>query len=196
MLAAGVNVALGTDSIWSAGSARLFDVMRVAAVVHNASSPAYWTWPQADAIVRAATLGGAASARLGEKTGSLEIGKEADLVLFDTTSYNFLPFNDPAKHLAYSENGSSVDTVLVGGEVVVRNRKLTKVDEQEVLGKLREIAPVVTKQLSSEEQLAQRTLEHYYAEINRRCNLESIGLNRYIEAEEEWLDELASARFA
>jgi 5-methylthioadenosine/S-adenosylhomocysteine deaminase len=196
MLAAGVNVGLGTDSIWSAGSARLFDVMHMAAVVHNASSPAYWTWLKADAIMRAATLGGAASARLGETTGSLEVGKEADIVLFDTTGYNFLPFNDPAKHLAYSENGSSVHTVLVGGEVVVRDRKLTKVDEEQILAKLREVAPAITTRLSDEEQLAQRTLEHYYAEINRRCNIEDVGLNRYIEAEDEWLDELASTRFA
>jgi len=196
MLEAGVNLALGTDSIWSAGSARMFDVIRVAGIVHNATSPLYWTWPKAEDIVRAATLGGAKSARLGAVTGSLEVGKQADIVILDTSTYNFLPLNDAAKHLVYSENGSSVESVIVGGEIVVRNRMLTRVNEDAILGEFREVAPAVTSTLAQDERLARLAVEKYYAEINRRCNAEQIGMNRYIEPEDSWARELASKRFA
>jgi 5-methylthioadenosine/S-adenosylhomocysteine deaminase len=195
MLAAGVNLGLGTDSIVAAGTARMFDVMKAAALIHKPTTPAYWNWPRAMDILRMATLGGARSARLGDITGSLEVGKQADLVIFDTTTYNFLPFHDAEKHLVYSENGTSVETVMVGGEIVVRDRRITKVDEAEVLGELRQELPALTGQYLQEESIGQNLLEPYYAEINRRCNAEDVGINRYIEPEESWADELTEARF-
>jgi 5-methylthioadenosine/S-adenosylhomocysteine deaminase len=195
MLAAGVNLGLGTDSIVAAGTARMFDVMKAAALIHKPTTPSYWNWPRAMDILHMATLGGARSARIGDITGSLEVGKQADLVIFDATTYNFIPFHDADKHLVYSENGTSVETVMVGGEVVVRDRRLTRIDEAEVLGEIRQELPAITGQYLTEESVGQNLLEKYYAEINRRCNAEDVGINRYIEPEESWAGELAEARF-
>jgi hypothetical protein len=181
--------------LFAAGTARMFDVMKAAALIHKPTTPAYWQWPTAMDILRMGTLGGAKSALIGDITGSLEVGKQADLVIFDATTYNFLPFHDAEKHLVYSENGSSVETVMVGGEIVVRDRKLTKSDEAEVLGEIRQELPALTGQYLREESLGQNMLEKYYAEINRRCNAEDVGINRYIEAEESWAGDLAEARF-
>jgi 5-methylthioadenosine/S-adenosylhomocysteine deaminase len=76
LLDAGVNVALGTDGTSSNDSARMLDVMHVAAILHRVASPAYSKWPTAGEILRAATIGGARSAMIHDQTGSIEIGKK------------------------------------------------------------------------------------------------------------------------
>jgi 5-methylthioadenosine/S-adenosylhomocysteine deaminase len=84
LLDAGVNVALGTDGICSNDTSRMLDVMHVAAIVHKVTSPDYTKWPTADEVLRAATIAGARSAMIHDQTGSLEVGKKADLVMFNT----------------------------------------------------------------------------------------------------------------
>ncbi|MGO4837358.1 amidohydrolase family protein, partial [Rhizobiaceae sp. 2RAB30] len=111
LMDAGVTLALGTDGVSSNDTARIFDVMRVAARLHSATGPNYEQWLSAAEILQAATLGGARSALLEEVTGSLEAGKAADLVILDLGAYPFTPLNDIAKHLVYCENGSSIELV-------------------------------------------------------------------------------------
>ena len=120
LLDAGVNVALGTDGI----SSRMLDVMHVAAILHKVTSPNYKLWPTANEVLRAATIGGARSAMINDQVGSLEVGKKADLVMFNTKSINFTPLNDLRNHVVYCENGASITTVIVNGDVVVKDAKL------------------------------------------------------------------------
>lgn len=129
MIDAGVAIGLGTDGVSSNDTARIFDVMGVAGLFHSVSGPDHTQWIRADEILTMATIGGARSAMLENVTGSLEIGKVADLLIIDLTTLSFTPLNDIAKHLVYSENGSSIETVMVAGEIVLDRGVMRKIDE-------------------------------------------------------------------
>src|SRR4029077_1890727 len=129
----------------------MLDVMHVAAILHKVTSPNYKLWPTADEVLRAATIGGARSAMIHDQVGSLEIGKKADLVMFDTKSINFTPLNDLRNHVVYCENGASVATVIVNGEIVVQNGQLMRVDETATLDELRSYLPEFQKHHSQVE---------------------------------------------
>ncbi|CAN7584596.1 amidohydrolase [Rhizobium sp. LjRoot30] len=178
LLDAGVTVGLGTDGVCSNDTARIFDVMRVAGLVHSVSGPDHGKWVTADEILRMATIGGAKTAMLEHVTGSLEVGKAADLLILDLRSYPFMPFNDAAKHLVYSENGSSIETVMVAGRIVMQDGRLTTVDENAIFAEISELMPAY---LAEHAELEQRNsiFEPVMAEIHRRSALRDVGLNRY-----------------
>jgi len=141
LIDAGISVGLGTDEVDANDSGRLFDVMHLAGLIHNVTDPDYDRWPSAEEVLRAATKGGAVCVGLQEEIGSLEPGMKADIVLLDTDAPPFVPLNDPARQLVYSENGSSVTDVIVNGDFVVRDRALTMIDEEEVIQEVRRRAP-------------------------------------------------------
>ncbi len=178
LLDAGVTVGLGTDGVSSNDTSRIFDVMRVAGLVHSAAGPNYERWLKADEILAMATIGGAKTAMLEQVTGSLEVGKSADLVVLNMRNYPFQPLNDIAKHLVYSENGSSIETVMVAGRVVIEDGRLTTVDEQAVLDEISELVPAY---LAEHAELERRNaiFEPAMAQIHRMATGMDIPLNRY-----------------
>jgi 5-methylthioadenosine/S-adenosylhomocysteine deaminase len=178
LLDAGVTVALGTDGASSNDTLRIFDVMRVAALVHGVSGPDYSRWLSSTDVLAAATIGGARSAMLESDTGSLEVGKKADLLILKTTGIDWTPLNDPRHHLVYCENGSSIETVMVDGVVVAKDGKPTLIDEDAILSEVRER---VGTWLAAHAELEKknRVFEPYFAEIHRRATIQDIGLNRY-----------------
>lgn len=178
LLDAGVNVALGSDGMSSNDTPRMFDVMKAAALLHKVTNPDYATWPTASEILRAATLAGARSAMIDSKTGSLAIGKQADLLVLDLRSLNFTPLNDIRNHLVYCENGASIEKVIVAGEVVVDGGRVTRVDEAAVLDELRARLPAFLQRHHQAEEV-NRVYQPYFAEIHRRCSAQPIGINRY-----------------
>lgn len=179
LMNAGVNVGLGTDGISSNDTARIFDVMRVAGLIHSVSGPDYTQWITADEILTMATIGGARSAMLENATGSLETGKAADLLIIDLTTLNFTPLNDIAKHLVYSENGSSIETVMVGGEIVVHQSRMRSIDEAAILAEIRELVPA---HLAEHVKLEKLNAEFHsaMAEIHFRATSQDINMNRYV----------------
>ncbi|MDP9629106.1 UNVERIFIED_ORG: 5-methylthioadenosine/S-adenosylhomocysteine deaminase [Ensifer adhaerens] len=178
LLDAGVTIGLGTDGVSSNDTSRIFDVMRVAGLVHSAAGPDYERWVAADEILAMATIGGAKTALLEQVTGSIEVGKAADLLILDLSSYPFMPLNDVAKHLVYSENGSSIETVMVAGRIVVQNGRLTTIDEQAVFDEIAELVPAYLAEHADLER-RNKIFEPVMAEIHRRATQMDIGLNRY-----------------
>ncbi len=135
MLAAGLNVGLGHDAAESSNSCDLFDVMKFASLVHRASRGDA-SLLQAPDVVRMATRNGAAA--LGHETGELSAGKKADVILVETRSAMFTPLlpGDQAQlysHLVFAADGSAVDTTIVDGQILMRGREVTTVDEAAVL---------------------------------------------------------------
>jgi cytosine/adenosine deaminase-related metal-dependent hydrolase len=185
---AGVNVALGTDGISSNDTPRIFDVMHVAALLHKVTTPDYTKWPNASEILRCATIGGARSAFVHDETGSLEPGKKADMLVLKLKSLNFTPLNDVRNHLVYCENGNSIERVIVNGEVVVQDGRMTKVDEEALLEELRGYMPEFQAQHARVEQI-NAEFEPYFAEIHRRCCAQPLPINRYSGDEREWVRE-------
>jgi cytosine/adenosine deaminase-related metal-dependent hydrolase len=84
-------------------------------------------------VIEMATINGARCAGLAESLGSVEVGKDADIVLFDTTFPEWQPLYNPVSNLVYSATGNSVKDVYVAGTRVVADGHLTQMDEAEVL---------------------------------------------------------------
>jgi cytosine/adenosine deaminase-related metal-dependent hydrolase len=95
-----------------------------------------------EAALEMATINGAKAALWSERIGSIEVGKEADIVLFDTARPEWQPLINPVANLVYSATGDSVRDVFVAGEQVVAGGRLTRVDEHKLYA---EVAPTVAR---------------------------------------------------
>lgn len=131
-LAAGIPVGLGTDGPASNNTLDMFGAMDAAARIQkfHLGDPA--TLP-AETIFRMATMGGAQALNLHDEIGSLEPGKRADIVLLDMQRPGLTPLYSVYSHLVYAVRGSDVDTVIVNGRIVVRDRRILTVDEGAVM---------------------------------------------------------------
>jgi 5-methylthioadenosine/S-adenosylhomocysteine deaminase len=87
-----------------------------------------------------ATKGGAAALGMTQVLGSLEPGKKADLIVIDLNQPHLTPMYEPCSHLVYAARGADVRDVVIDGSIIMRQRRLLDVDEQEVMAKVREIA--------------------------------------------------------
>jgi 5-methylthioadenosine/S-adenosylhomocysteine deaminase len=126
MLAAGLSVALGGDGAAANDSQNMFEVMKQAALIHKLyGSPD--RWPTADTVLRLCLHGGARV--LGMPVGSLRPGYLADLVMLDRRRLFDTPKPHLLNQLVYGELGQSVDTVIVGGQVVIQQGRAVLVDE-------------------------------------------------------------------
>jgi cytosine/adenosine deaminase-related metal-dependent hydrolase len=128
MVAAGVNVALGSDS---GNYSDFYDVGRqlyLAATIHREARGVLPTIT-AEQAIEMATINGARAIGAGEWLGSLEVGKAADLVIHRWDRPEWRPGVDPVNSLVYSAQSSAVDTVIVGGEVILEGGQFTRVDE-------------------------------------------------------------------
>ena len=167
LMNAGVNVALGTDGYCASESARMFEVMKAAATLQNVQSTDYQQWLGAGEILTAATINGARSARLGDEVGTLKPGKRADMICLDLGSRTFFPPGDVTKQLVYSENGNSLDWVMVQGEIAVRKGVPTKIDEAAIMAELADLVPLYLRAYAATEE-ANRAYAPYFAELLRR----------------------------
>jgi len=94
-----------------------------------------------------ATIGGAKALGLGDRIGSLEAGKLADIVLIDIRKPSLTPLYDVYSHLVYAIKGSHVDTVLVNGRVIVQGGRVRTVDTEEILEKANAIQAKILESL-------------------------------------------------
>ncbi|QRK10042.1 amidohydrolase [Archangium violaceum] len=135
MLAAGINVGLGHDAAECNNSRDMFEVMKFASLIHRAARVDA-SLQQAPDVLRMATRNGAKG--LGIDAGELSPGKKADVVIINTQNQMFTPLMPGNKdhvysHLVFAANGSCVETVIIDGRVVYKEREFTMIDEREVL---------------------------------------------------------------
>jgi 5-methylthioadenosine/S-adenosylhomocysteine deaminase len=139
LLEAGINVALGTDGVHGT-NASLFEKARLSALLSRVCEVDNTRWIRAGQALRMATVNGAAVLNEPGNLGTIRIGAYADLAILDLTTPVYRPMGDLLNHLVMFETGSSVDTVLVNGEVVVRHGRCTRINEEEVLAAADEAA--------------------------------------------------------
>jgi 5-methylthioadenosine/S-adenosylhomocysteine deaminase len=138
LLDLGVTVSLGADGAASNNSQDMLEALKVGALLPKvaARDPAIFTAPDA---LRLATSGGAAA--LGrDDLGSLEVGKRADLFVFDPLHAKSIPVHDPVSTLVYSSGQVNVRTTVVGGQVVLDDRRIVGVDENAILREAQTLA--------------------------------------------------------
>lgn len=138
-IAAGLTVGLGTDGCASNNDLDLFAEMDSVAKIHKAVTldP---TVLDAATVLKMATLGGARAIGLGDITGSLEPGKQADLIVIRTDQPHLVPLYTPASHLVYAARGADVATVVVAGRILVKNRMPLTLDQEKIMARVAEIA--------------------------------------------------------
>lgn len=146
MIKAGITVGLGTDGCASNNNLDMIKETSTAAKLHKVSrlDP---TVMDAQTVVRMATIEGAKVLGMGESIGSLEVGKKADIIVIGLNKPHLTPIYSEYSHLVYTMSGADVDTVIINGKVVMENRQLLTIDEEEAMHKVREIAVRVKKSL-------------------------------------------------
>jgi len=144
----GIDIGLGTDGPGSGGTLDLFQVSHVARVGQQAinSSAFHQREPiSSEELLRIATIGGARALGIFEEVGTLEVGKKADFLLCDTSRMDHAPVYDPIFVAASILVGRDVETVVVDGNVVMKDREFTTVDVEAIKAKLRERIPVISE---------------------------------------------------
>jgi len=145
-MALGVNVSLGADHA-SSGTVDMVQEMRYCACSYKELRLNPRLMPPEHAI-EMATINGARGAGLADRIGSIETGKEGDLVLFDATVPEWQPLYNPVSNLVYSATGNTVKHVFVGGEQVVRDGRLTQVNEEDVMREVVKAGSRITGRLN------------------------------------------------
>ncbi len=145
MIERGISVSLGADGAACNNRLDMLTEMRTAALTQKALHG-----PQALPalrMLRMATIDGARAMGLENEIGSIEIGKRADMTLFDLDAVRTTPCPDPVSAIVYAAEATNIRTVVIDGRVVLRERKLTTMNEQDVIsnagemsGRLREAA--------------------------------------------------------
>jgi 5-methylthioadenosine/S-adenosylhomocysteine deaminase len=158
LLAEGINVALGTDGMSSNDGLDMFASLKLAALLHKLWGIDYEQWLGAREAWQLATMGGAQAAGDPAGLGVIEPGRRADLVLLNLGSRVFTPLNDPLRQLAFGSTTLAVDSVLVGGEWSVREGRATRVDETEILMRVRETGREILGRFDEAFELGQELL--------------------------------------
>ena len=152
---AGVRIGLGCDNCSCSDAQNMFMAMKLFALLAAASDPLPGP-PQAAAALRAATEAGAESARLGHAIGRIAPGCRADLTLIDMSDPSWLPLNSAVRQLVHVEAGRGVRHVIVDGAVVVRDRRLTTIDEDEIYDAVQAVMPGFRRDFTAISERVQR----------------------------------------
>jgi 5-methylthioadenosine/S-adenosylhomocysteine deaminase len=141
---AGVNVGIGTDGAASNNDLDMFEAMRQAAFQQKliTMDPTAISAPEA---LEMATIGGARVVGQQGRIGSLEPGKRADLIVVGLSRARQVPLFDPVAQIVYSSRGDDVETTIVNGKVLMRDRKMLTLDEARILREARAAADLVRK---------------------------------------------------
>jgi 5-methylthioadenosine/S-adenosylhomocysteine deaminase len=101
---------------------------------------------QAQKVVEMATLGGARVLGMADRIGSIAPGKCADIILVNMKKPHLTPLYHPFSHLVYAASGADVLTSIIGGRVVMRNRRLLTIDLNEIIGEVRKIGKAIQEE--------------------------------------------------
>jgi 5-methylthioadenosine/S-adenosylhomocysteine deaminase len=144
LLEAGICVGLGTDGCASNNNLDLFLEMDTMAKIHKVRTldP---TALDARTTVRMATINGARALGLEDLTGSLEVGKKADLIVIDVNKPHLTPMYHPVSHLVYAVRGSDVSTSIINGTIVMEDRRLLTLDVQKAMEDVSRIASEIRR---------------------------------------------------
>ena len=169
--AIGLGIGFGTG-----GNNNIFDVLKMAFSLHRIAQPDFKKWPSIEQVLTMATRGGARSCLLEKEIGQVSAGFKADIVLYNLKGLSFSPLNNIKSQLICLETGSSVETVIVNGQVVVENGHITRVNENDVWERaiklIREYSKILKDEVHHRAQL-----EPYLQYAYQRCTSEPMEID-------------------
>ena len=174
---AGVPIALGTDEMCTDDTTNLWFVAKTAGLLHTLSEADDRNWPNAPEILDCMFKGGARAVRAAGSLGVLATGACADIALLDLNTAAFTPLNDLERQLVYCEDGSSVRHVIVDGEIVLRDRKFTRVDADALRAEARALVAAGAGRWADLKRDAAR-LEPHYREMLARAHARPVDMHR------------------
>jgi 5-methylthioadenosine/S-adenosylhomocysteine deaminase len=179
LLDRGIPICLGSDEAITDDSINMWNVAKLAGLVHNLNGGDYARWPKAKEILECLIHGGARAMRLPKPIGEVAVGHQADLILVDLDTLPFTPLNDLERQLVYCEQGTSVRMTMVAGKVVYENGTVVGLDERALRAEAREIAARRVAADASEADSAARWLP-YYRDMYMKAANRDVGMQRWI----------------
>jgi guanine deaminase len=129
MLDAGITVGIGTDGVNTSDSLNMFEATRLASFISRVQNPDYRSWLAPDEVLTMSTIGSARALGYGDGIGRLAPGAKADIVFLDLAHVHYVPLGDIVGQIVFTESGAAVDSVMIGGRVILDHGRLTTVDE-------------------------------------------------------------------
>jgi 5-methylthioadenosine/S-adenosylhomocysteine deaminase len=154
MLQREVIVGLGTDGAASNNTQNLFECLKAASLLQKVSQLDARALTAEDSL-EMATLGSSEALGLQDMVGSLEPGKRADVAVVSLANPHTTPALKPVSNLVYCSQASDVQTLIVDGQLLMKDRVVLTMDEEEVLAEAREVASRVTGTLYTQDQYVQ-----------------------------------------
>lgn len=137
MLKKNINIALGTDGSSSNNNLNMFEEIHIASIVNKAVNMDAVSVKAIDAL-KMATINGAKALKWDDEIGSIEVDKKADIILIDLDKPHLYPLHNFISLLAYSVQGSDVDTVIIDGNIIMEKRELKTLDEEKIMYKVQD----------------------------------------------------------
>jgi cytosine/adenosine deaminase-related metal-dependent hydrolase len=178
MRQAGVRLGVGCDNCSGTDVQSVFQAMKMFCLIAAVSEPEPGPG-LAHEVLRHATIGNARTAGLADRLGAIRPGYKADLVLIDLNDVAYLPYNSAARQLVYTESGRGVQTVIVDGRVVVKDRVVKSIDEDALR---REVVSLMRHFIADYDSVVEsrKAALPYMLDAHRRMWEPDIGMNRFV----------------
>lgn len=160
-LKAGVNVSFGCDGSASNDSQDLLEAVKIGTILHNTTDFDYQNWITPRQSVEIASLGGATGLNLAQDLGTLEVGKKADLVLYELKSLSLLPRTDPIGLLVLGRPVQAVNSVWVDGKPIVAEGTVQTIDVESLKAELFDRSQWMSQRQSQQ----MRAVEAHYRQV-------------------------------
>ena len=175
---AGMRVGLGCDNCSGSDVQNMFQAMKAYCMLGSVSDPTPGT-PLSQEALRHGTLGSARSACMEDQIGALKPGYKADMMLIDMNDTAYLPYNSAARQLVYSETGRSIDTVIIDGKVVMKDRVVQTINEEDLR---KEVSDLMKSYIPEYEDVVKNreVALPYLMDAHQRVWDTNLGLQRFI----------------
>jgi 5-methylthioadenosine/S-adenosylhomocysteine deaminase len=132
MLEKNIDVAIGTDGVNTSDSLNMFEATRLASLISRIQSPDFNSWLGCEEVLDMATAGSARALGFGDMVGRIAPGAKADIVFIDLRHIHYVPLGDVVTQIVFTESGAAVNSVMVGGQMILEDGRLTTIDEEKL----------------------------------------------------------------